>query len=342
MPVLIPRDGRRQALGPRDARPRRTEVERAGPFVERLVRVVAESCELADHQRLAHSIAEVLGPEQRVISERAVGRQLDVADADDPVLEGHGAPAKPAEDVGRAHHAGVRALAEGVERLPVRIHEQVHERNLKRVGRTNERLDPRRERRVVDRPRVHRALRPLGGVVEVDRVIDRGLVHLAQGQRKEAMPAPGGQAVQRALLPGDRARREDAVGGLVVVQGDAELLEVVRARGAPGGLAGRLHRRQGERDQDRDDRDRDQQLDQGKPTPQSRLARHRSTSLPLESPHPRFLLWVTAIYLGARGGKTQGATGFRRLEAVCGTNARCPRAPGRDRPGCAGGCRDPG
>ena len=50
---------------------------------------------------------------------------------------------------------------------------------------------------------------------------------------------------------------------LVVVQGDAELLHVVEALGAPRRLPRRLHRGEQQRDQDGDDRDDDQQLDQG-------------------------------------------------------------------------------
>ena len=52
----------------------------------------------------------------------------------------------------------------------------------------------------------------------------------------------------------------------VVVQGQADLLEVVGARDAPGRLSRRLHRRKQERDQDRDDGDHDEQLDQCKST----------------------------------------------------------------------------
>ena len=53
-------------------------------------------------------------------------------------------------------------------------------------------------------------------------------------------------------------------GFVVIGNGQPELLEVVRALHAPGGLPCRLHRRQKQGDQDRDDRDHDQKLDQGK------------------------------------------------------------------------------
>ena len=46
------------------------------------------------------------------------------------------------------------------------------------------------------------------------------------------------------------------------MDGDADLLEVVGALDACGGLADLLHGRQQEADQDGDDRDDDEQLDQ--------------------------------------------------------------------------------
>ena len=49
----------------------------------------------------------------------------------------------------------------------------------------------------------------------------------------------------------------------VVLRGESELLEVVRALRAAGGLAGGLDGGQQQRDQDADDRDDHQQLDQG-------------------------------------------------------------------------------
>src|SRR5262245_53976765 len=50
---------------------------------------------------------------------------------------------------------------------------------------------------------------------------------------------------------------------MVIVYRQADLLEIVRALNAGGGLAHLLDRRQQEPDQDRDDRDHHQQLDQG-------------------------------------------------------------------------------
>ena len=49
---------------------------------------------------------------------------------------------------------------------------------------------------------------------------------------------------------------------MVVVEGQADLLEVVGALDPPRRLARRLHGRQEQRDQHRDDGDDDQQLDQ--------------------------------------------------------------------------------
>ena len=72
-------------------------------------------------------------------------------------------------------------------------------------------------------------------------------------------PRPTAVAGSGLITPPERER---AVGVVVVVQGQADLLEVVDALGAAGGLAGRLHGRQQQADQDGDDRDHHQQLDQ--------------------------------------------------------------------------------
>ncbi len=52
---------------------------------------------------------------------------------------------------------------------------------------------------------------------------------------------------------------------MIVVQGQAHLLEIVLALGAAGRLARLLHSRQQQGNQDRDDRDHDEQLNQGEP-----------------------------------------------------------------------------
>ena len=51
---------------------------------------------------------------------------------------------------------------------------------------------------------------------------------------------------------------------VVIMNGDSDLLQVVRALRAAGRFSGRLNRRQQQGDQDADDRDHDQQFDQGK------------------------------------------------------------------------------
>ena len=68
---------------------------------------------------------------------------------------------------------------------------------------------------------------------------------------------------------GREARREVAVGGVVVVEAEADLLEVVQALRPGGRLADLLDGGQQEPDEDRDDRDHHQQLDQreGPPAP---------------------------------------------------------------------------
>jgi len=75
--------------------------------------------------------------------------------------------------------------------------------------------------------------------------------------RAVAHPALFGP-VEPVMAPGG----EEQVRALVVGEGEADLLHVVRALDAAGGLAGRLHRRQQQRDQDGDDGDDDQQLDE--------------------------------------------------------------------------------
>ena len=77
---------------------------------------------------------------------------------------------------------------------------------------------------------------------------------------------PAGVHVLRGGLAEDgdpAAGREGVVGVVVAVEGNTNLLEVVDALDPPGGLAGRLHRRQEQRDQHGDDRDDDQELDEG-------------------------------------------------------------------------------
>jgi len=76
--------------------------------------------------------------------------------------------------------------------------------------------------------------------------------------------------------PGLSADRKCLVGVMIVVQCQANLLEVVLALGAGSGFAHFLHRRNQEGDEDGDDGDHHQQFDQGEiPT---RDGREESTS----------------------------------------------------------------
>src|SRR5262249_32890401 len=69
---------------------------------------------------------------------------------------------------------------------------------------------------------------------------------------------PGGKG-----LAADPGGGEGAVAVVVVVDGQADLLEVVGALQACGGLADLLHRGEQQADEDRDDGDDHQQLGQG-------------------------------------------------------------------------------
>ena len=59
------------------------------------------------------------------------------------------------------------------------------------------------------------------------------------------------------------AGREGPQRIVIVLQGDADLLEVVAALRPPGRLAGHLHGGQQQRDQHADDGDDDEELDEG-------------------------------------------------------------------------------
>ena len=117
----------------------------------------------------------------------------------------------------------------------------------------------------------------LGGKAEVDGVVQRPLLHIAEHL---AMGAPAGPVVIRSTLArpvphvARPAHREDAVGAVVIVQRQPDLLEVVGALRSPGRLTGRLDGRQEQGDQDRDDGDDHEQLDERERSP--RLTFHRS------------------------------------------------------------------
>ncbi len=113
-----------------------------------------------------------------------------------------------------------------------------------------------------------------GVVVDVGVESVEQLRLLIEGQEpdQDAVLVPAAawrrRRVARRRSPIDRrhhvgADREGAIGGLVIGASQRELLEVVGALGAAGGLPRRLDRGQQQGDQHCDDRDYHQQLDQG-------------------------------------------------------------------------------
>ncbi len=77
-------------------------------------------------------------------------------------------------------------------------------------------------------------------------------------------PAPGHPTRQPTGVVGTR---EDAVSRVVIVRGQAELLDVVDALRASCRFAGRLHGGQQQGDQHANDRNHDQKFDQRETTP---------------------------------------------------------------------------
>jgi hypothetical protein len=71
--------------------------------------------------------------------------------------------------------------------------------------------------------------------------------------------------------------RERVVRVMVIVEGQAVLLEIVSALHSPSGFASRLHGREKQRDQDPNDCNYHQQLDQRETTPIARVSRHDHT-----------------------------------------------------------------
>ena len=77
------------------------------------------------------------------------------------------------------------------------------------------------------------------------------------------MDAPASVPSHRgAGTPQNQRRRKDAGNTLVVVDGEAELFQIIRALDAPCRFASCLDCRQEKRDQDGDDRDHHQELDE--------------------------------------------------------------------------------
>ena len=170
-------------------------------------------------------------------------------------------------DLAEAVHADVIAPREGVDDV-----RRVEAARVGRVGRVGEDRDGRRARgrtgrgRRRQRGQAARVVVAEGdGEVEVDRVVERPLLHVGRIMLPQAQPGAEVDAlagrVLRVLVAGvgdgpsdgaDVAGREDADGGRVVVQGEADLLEVVdalrcagRPRGPPArpAAAGRSGRR---------------------------------------------------------------------------------------------------
>src|SRR5262249_44974317 len=81
-------------------------------------------------------------------------------------------------------------------------------------------------------------------------------------------PAPGARILEG--VPVFPAVREVANQVMMVMERDADLFEVVGARGPVRRLAYLLHGGQEQSDQDADDGNDDQQFDQGKPAPPER------------------------------------------------------------------------
>ena len=98
----------------------------------------------------------------------------------------------------------------------------------------------------------------IGRQAGIDRVIQGVPLHLRQdqGSPAEAIARPG------RVRDRDGARREQIIGIHVIVDRQADLLQVVGALGPPRRFACGLHRRQEQGDQDCDDRDHHQQLDE--------------------------------------------------------------------------------
>ena len=102
--------------------------------------------------------------------------------------------------------------------------------------------------------------------VEVDGVVEGRLFREGKRGRKGAPTAPVGIAraargrIGIAILRGGLG--ENAVGVVIVVHGQPDLLQVVGALNAAGGFASRLNGGQQQSDQDRNNRDNNQKFDQ--------------------------------------------------------------------------------
>ena len=117
-------------------------------------------------------------------------------------------------------------------------------------------------------------------LIEVpDRVVEDADVEIQGVEERRLLEVVQHPSVRRPVIVVERRRadipveevrqgprREAAIRLVVIVQRQADLLEVVGALESPCRLAGRLHRGEQQRDQHRDDRDGDQELNQGEST----------------------------------------------------------------------------
>src|SRR5262249_52754969 len=132
-----------------------------------------------------------------------------------------------------------------------------------------------------------------------------------------------------------RVRRwQTLVGVVVVVGGDAELLELVGALDASGGLADLLDRREEEADEDGDDGDDYQQLDEGKTTPDSRTQTQERLlyTMPDNGESGFEVAEATSGGYGAIAvrrypSRNRGTTGQKTRKLFPAMPARCPFAP---------------
>ena len=185
---------------------------RAAVMVGRRIRL-----DLAIQQRIAQPIRERRKRAAQVGADRAGGRHGTGESAEG--VPGPLAPAIVRDAIRRGHAGAVRAG----ERLPIGLARAEEDLQL--------RGDGRRIRRVARLVRV------------VDRVVDRAQLQERDDARRRA-PArlPGNRAggIERE----DHLGRQHAIGTLVVVHPETELLEIVDALNAASGLACRLHGRQ--------------------------------------------------------------------------------------------------
>ena len=209
--------------------------------------------------------------------ERAAGAVGDVADAGVPVdvehaeFAGRNLGSRPAILIVntvaqkvvvrnvikslRGHSQSRELIREGVGRAAI---EAAGAGRLQRASRQADAVDRSRHGLAVD------LAIPLVGLGEGGLLVVRGQQHEGVGHRvrvdvpwqRQAHGLPG-VAVHRC------SHREHAAHVMVVVHGNAELLQVVAALAAASRLTGRLNGRKQQGDEGRDNRDHHQQLDQG-------------------------------------------------------------------------------